>query len=92
MARLTAWRLRVGAWTLALAALMFLNLGFAPCPELKSVGVPGRDDAAIRQMCEERHDATVGVMTANAPWSWLIVWGLGVGVIARRSRGGSIPD
>lgn len=74
----------MGAWTVAVAALTFLNPSFAPCPELKPVGVPGRDDSALRRMCEERYDATVGVMTAHSPLSWFGVWGVGLAVIARR--------
>jgi hypothetical protein len=71
------------AWTaLFLAVLLFVGGGAAPCPELAPVGLPGTDREAIARMCAERYRATRDVIGANESWSWLVIWGLGVGAIA----------
>jgi hypothetical protein len=70
------------AWTaLLLAVLLLLSGGAAPCPELAPVGLPGTDREAIARMCEQRDRATRDVIGATEPWSWLVIWGFGVGAI-----------
>lgn len=82
------------AWAVVLLAfVLFLGGRIAPCPELRPIGLPGTDREAIARMCEERDRATRDVITANEPWSWFVIWGVGVGLVAvvaersRRSRG-----
>jgi hypothetical protein len=80
-------------WTSVLLGLIFFVGGRAvPCPELGTVGQPGRDDAAIARMCEQRESALhpPDLIAANEPGSWLVVWGIGLavtgGAIAVASR------
>lgn len=78
------------AWTvLLLIFLVFAGGRVAPCPELSAVGLPGTDREAIARMCEERDRPTRDIIRANEPWSWLVIWGLGISVasvLAARSR------
>jgi hypothetical protein len=70
-------------WTVAfLVVLFFVGGDVAPCPELRPVGLPETDREAIAEMCRARDLAGADLIRANAPWSWVVIWAAGVGVIA----------
>ena len=83
-APLAAFLAIAAIWTsvLLLWLLLFAGGRAVPCPELGIVGQPGRDDAAIARMCEEREAALhpPDLIAANEPLSWLVVWGIGLAV------------
>ena len=70
-------------WTsILLLAPIFVGGRAASCPELGPIGPAGRDDAAIALMCEQRESALhpPDLIAANAPLSWVFIWGVGIAV------------